>query len=86
MPPGEAFAVVGVVFLAIGLVATWVRNGKSQATRDGIMEERIKGINTKLEDPNTGLGAIKESVGKIEVHCGKTTSSFKERLKNLEDN
>lgn len=85
MPPGEAFAVVGVVFLAISLIATWVRNGRSQSKRDGVIEERIKGINKTLDDENTGLGAIKKSVEKQEVHCAKITSSFGERLKTLEE-
>ena len=85
MAAGEAFAVIGVVFLAIGLVATWVRNGRSQAKRDGVMEERIKGINKKLEDPNTGLGAIKKSVEHVKVNCAKVTAAFGEKLKNLEE-
>ena len=85
MPAGEAFAVVGVVFLAIGLVATWVRNGRSQAKRDGVLEERIKGIDKRLEDPNTGLGSIKTELEKQARHCAKMTSSFIERIKNLED-
>jgi len=84
MPAGEAFAVVGVVILAISLIATWVRNGRSQSKRDGIIEERIKGINKRLDDENTGLGAIKTSVEKQAVHCAKMTSSFIERIKNLE--
>ncbi len=84
MLAGEAFAVFGVIILTIGLIATWIRNGRSQAKRDGIIEERIKGIKEKLENPNTGLGAIKKSVEKVEVHCAKVTSSFAEKIKNLE--
>jgi len=84
MTGGEIIALVGVAIIALGLAMTWVRNGRTQAKRDGIMEERIKGINKKLEDPNTGLGAIKKSVEKMEIHCAKVTSSFAEKIKNLE--
>jgi len=84
MTGGEIIALVGVAIVALGLGMTWVRNGRSQAKRDGVMEERIKGIKTKLEDPNTGLGAIKKSVEKQAVHCAKMTSSFEERIKDLE--
>ncbi len=84
MSPGEIIALVGVGIVAFSLGMTWIRNGRSQAKRDGVMEERIKGINKKLEDPNTGLGAIKTSVEHVKLNCAEVTSSFKERIKNLE--
>ena len=84
MSTGEILSMAGVVIVAIGLAMTWVRNGRSQAKRDGVLEERINGINKRLEDENTGLGAIKKSVDSQEVHCAKITSSFAERIKNLE--
>lgn len=84
MSAGEIIALVGLGVVAFSLGMTWIRNGRSQAKRDGVMEERIKGINKKLEDPKTGLGAIKESVENIKVHCAEVTSSFAEKIKNLE--
>jgi len=86
MAAEEIFSIAGVIVLALGLVATWVRNGRSQSKRDGIIEERINGINKRLDDENTGLGAIKKAVEKQEVHCAKMTSSFAERIKSLEGN
>ena len=47
--------------------------------------EQIKGINGKLDDPNTGLGAIKKSVDEQKVHCAGVVSGFRERIKNLEE-
>lgn len=85
MPAGEIFSVVGVIIVAIGLIATWIRNGRSQSKRDGVIEERINNLSKKLDDENTGLGAIKKSVEKQEVHCAKVTSSFAERIKSLEE-
>jgi len=85
MSAGEIFSVAGVVIIAIGLVATWIRNGRSQSKRDGILEQRIKGIEDKLSDDNNGLSAIKKSVDDQRVHCAGITSSFAERIKNLEE-
>lgn len=84
MPAGEIFSVAGVIVVAIGLIVTWVRNGRIQSKRNGVLEERINNLSKKLDDENTGLGAIKKSVEKQEVHCAKMTSSFAERIKNLE--
>jgi len=85
MPAGEIFSVAGVIIIAIGLVATWVRNGRSQSKRDGALEQRIKGVEDKLSDGNNGLSAIKKSVDDQRVHCAGITSSFQERIKDLED-
>ena len=84
MVVSEIAPLVGVGVVAVGLIATWIRNGRSQARRDGILEERINSINKSLDDENTGLGAIKKSVEKQAVHCAGITSSFEERIKNLE--
>ena len=89
MTPVEIISIIGVCIVGIGLIATWVRNGKNQAGHMAAMEasqvERTKTIFNKLDDPNTGLGAIKKAVEKQEIHCASTTGRFDERLKNLED-
>lgn len=84
MTAGEIFPVAGVIIVAIGLTITWIRNGRSQAKRDGVIEEKINGLSKRLEDKDNGLGAIKKSVDDQRVHCAGVTSSFKERLKDLE--
>lgn len=85
MTPGVIVALVGVGIIALGLGLTWVRNGRHQAKRDGVLEERINGIKTQLADPTNGLGAIKKSVDDQQVHCAGITGSFKERIKDLEE-
>lgn len=89
MSIGEIISIAGVAFLAVGLIATWVRNGRSQSKRDGIIqgafEERINGIKKQLDDENTGLGAIKNTVSEQQLFCTKHVSSFDERMKSLED-
>lgn len=81
---GGIFSVVGVIVVGAGLMVTWNRNGKSQSKRDGVLEERIFNLSKKLEDENTGLGAIKTAVENQRVNCAQITSSFKEKFKNLE--
>jgi len=84
MTIGDIFPVAGVIILAIGLAVTWIRNGRGQAKRDGAIEEKINGLSKRLEDKDNGLSAIKKSVDEQRVHCAGITSSFKERLKDLE--
>jgi len=84
MTVGEIFPMAGVVIVAIGLAATWIRNGRSQAKRDGILEQRMKGVEDKLSDDNNGLSAIKKGVDDQRVHCAGVTGAFNERIKGLE--
>ena len=85
MTPGEIFPVAGVIIVAIGLAVTWIRNGRSQSKRDGALEQRMKGVEDKLDDDNNGLSAIKKSVDDQRVHCAGITSSFAEKIKHLEE-
>ncbi|MBA7656440.1 hypothetical protein ES703_64364 [subsurface metagenome] len=80
----EILSVAGIGIVAVGLIATWVRNGRSQSKRDGVLEERITNLSKKLDDENTGLGAIKKSVDDQKINCARMTSSFEERIKGLE--
>jgi len=77
------WAAVGII--AIGLVATWLRNNRSQGKHQGILETEIKNINDKLEDENTGLGAIKKCVDDQKVYCARISSGYGERIKDLEE-
>lgn len=80
----EIIPMAGVIVVGLGLIATWIRNGRSQSKRDGVIESRIGNVEKLLDDPNTGLGAIKKSVDEQRVHCAKISSSFGERIKSLE--
>lgn len=80
----EAASIIGVLLVSIGLIATWVRNGRSQARYIGRLENQVENIQKTLADENTGLGAIKASVERQRVHCAGVTGGFEERLKSLE--
>jgi len=85
MTIAEILAMAGFFLVAVGLGFTWVRNGRGQARRDGILEERINGIKQILDDENNGLSAIKKCVDEQKVHCASTVSAFTERIKVLEE-
>ncbi len=84
----ELVSLGGVGVVAIGLIITWARNGKSQAKSMGAMEarftEQIRTIFEKLDNDNNGLGAIKKSVDEQKQHCASVTGGYEERLKGLE--
>lgn len=85
----EIISTCTLVLCGGGLIFTWVRNGRNQNIRMAEMEsrqnEQIKGIKEKLDDRNTGLGAIKATVSNQETHCASITGRFDERIKNLEE-
>ncbi len=81
----DIVSLVGLFAVALGLTVTWIRNGKSQAARDGILEQRMKGVEDKLADENNGLSAIKNSVDGQRFFFAGTVGSFKDRLKDLEE-
>jgi len=80
----EVASIIGITFVGVGLIATWVRNGRNQARYLGRLETQVENIQKSLADENTGLGSIKKSVEAQEKHCAGVTSGFEERLKNLE--
>jgi len=80
----EVVSTVGVVVIGLGLVATWLRNSRSQAGYIGKLEAKVEGIMGRLDDEHTGLGAIKAGVDKQVTHCARVSSGFAERIKDLE--
>lgn len=76
---------VATAIIAIGLGATWYRNGRNQAKQWGSLETEVKNIKESLDDENTGLGAIKKSVDEQKLHCTKISTNFKSRIERLEE-
>lgn len=90
---GSALAVAGLS--AIGLVATWRREGKKQADRDqNLSKERAErdkeiklnqeGILKRLDSKDTGLIAINQKLHIFEVNCSSISSSLKEQTTDHE--
>lgn len=84
MSVAEVVSIVGVCVVGVGLVCTWIRNSRGQAGYLGSLGTKIEGVEKRLDDENTGLGAIKKGVDKQAVHCAKISSGFEERIKDLE--
>lgn len=81
----------GVFVIAAGLFLTWRRNGKGQKDRDLDMvakqaarDQAIKGnldnILERLNDPITGLTAIKEEGQGMKEHCAAVSTALCGRL------
>ena len=85
MSIGEIIAIIGVVGVGIGLIATWVKNGRSQAKEFGALQQNLKGVNDKLEHPTNGLPALNEKMGNFQTTCALTRSGFAEKIKGAED-
>lgn len=81
----EIASVIGIMLVGIGLIATWVKNGRSQSREFGVLQANLKGVNDKLEHPAHGLSALNEKMGEFKTACALTRSSFTEKIKSAED-
>ena len=84
MSAGEIIALAGVAIVGFGLAATWVKNGRIQDREFGALQENLKGVNDKLEDPNYGLGALNEKMSDFKITCAQSRTSFAEKIKKNE--
>ena len=84
---GEIIALVGVCIIAIGLVATWRKNGDAQAARDIAQAEKdatfqqgiksdIEHIEEELKSDDHGLVALAKGMGDFKTHCAKVSTGL----------
>jgi len=77
----------GVVFVGIGLILTWRRNGNdqrkisialavAQAERDQAVSNKLEAIIRRLDDKDTGLSAINNAAIGMKNHCIKTSTEI----------
>lgn len=85
MSPGEIAAIIGVCLVALGLIGTWVKNGRASGREHGGLNAELTGINNKLSDENYGLSALGEKINDMQKHCASVTAGFSERIKGVED-
>ena len=74
----------GTIFIAVGLVTAWVKNGRSQARRDQKLVDNQKNIIDRLDNPNTGLTALKTGITDMQRHCATTSTALTGRVNTLE--
>jgi len=73
-------AIGGNVLIGVGLAITWMRNGKSQASKYGSLQNEVK--NTGKEVANLAVAArdIAIRVGQFEAHCQGVSGRLDERV------
>ena len=59
--------------------------GKSEAEKWGSLKTEVKNVKEKLDDPISGLGAIKKCVDEQRTRCASVTGTFNERIRSLEE-
>ena len=75
---------VMIAIVAVGLGATWVRNGRGQSQKYGQLEEKVDNINEKLVNQDGKLDNIKSAVEGQKLYCAKVSTSLTERVFALE--
>ncbi len=83
------------LFVTCGLIVTWVRNGRSQKARDSRIAreqaERDQKLTTnqetilrRLDDPQTGLTGMSETIHTFKETCAKVSTSLEQRVQHHE--
>ena len=74
---------------AIGVVYAIIRNGSRNRKQDYILKTELKAelnhIQEKLDDPNSGLGAIKKSADGMRLHCAEVSTRIESQVKTNTD-
>jgi len=87
----EDFIAIAVATMTgIGLIGTWIKNGR-QETRERIkleatLKAEIKDVQDDIKHPEYGLSAIKKKVEEQVLYCARTSTSLQERVSSLENN
>ena len=77
-------AVGGNVLIAAGLVATWSRNGRSQASKYGSLETVVRNTGEKVDDLTATVKGLDCKVDKFQNHCADISGRMDERLLTTE--
>ena len=76
---------ISSTFCALGVIYAIARNGTRGKKQDEQLKTELKSelgtIKEKLDDPDTGLTAIKKSVDEQKVHCAKVSTGIAVQVK-----
>ena len=86
MTIGEISNLIGLILVSSGLVATWIRNGRSTAEKYGALVKEVSDTNKKLDSHNSKLDKIQESVNAQQVACARISSGILARVDSAEQN
>ncbi len=73
------------LLVAVGLIATWIRNGRSQGEKYGKLESKVDDISKDIKDEiKPELKSIHACVSGMRTHCAEVSSGLAERMKHVE--
>lgn len=89
----EIVSIVGVCYVGLGLILTWIRIGQDRSKQSGALEEKVNNIDKKLDDLEltvingekellTKLNEVKAEVGNFKTHCASISSGLTQRVDN----
>ena len=84
MTIAEIASIAGVCFIGIGLIATWIHNGRNQAEQFGSLKTDVVNIQKCLEDPDHGLSTLKDEIAEFKTHCAKVSTTLCIQVKSHE--
>ena len=88
MSVGEIVAIILASMTGVGLMGTWIRNGrqnlKDNAMLEANLKAEIKDIKDDIKHPEYGLSTIKKKVDEQALYCARTSTSLQERVSSLE--
>lgn len=84
MDIAEIISLAGLLVVAVGLGATWRKNGKSQAQKYGQLEKKVDNVSDKIDSLTNKVFRMDDNVNTMKEHCASVTSGYHERLKTLE--
>ena len=77
-------AVGGNILLGIGLAVTWLKNGRSQASKYGELQNEVKNTGEKVDSLRETVNEIDRKVDKFETHCAGISGRLDERVHTTE--
>jgi len=91
MSIGEVAAVIMAAVACLGIIITWIANGRQKGLEMGEMvgkvdtlQGTINEVKEGITNVETGLPAIKKEISAMQINCAGTTAGFAARIKSLE--
>ena len=88
----EIISLMVALFVGLGLIITWQRNGRHQAERDIAQAEIIASWKQEIKDdighiqddissPTYGLGALSKGIADFKTHCATVSTAIEGAVK-----
>ena len=88
MSVGEIVAIVIASMTGLGLIGTWIKNGrqdvKQRTQLEANLKNEIKEVKDDIKSPEYGLSAIKKKVDDQALYCARTSTNLMTRVQTLE--